>query len=242
MVLEIVDPLTKLLGNWAQNISLGSIVFRIALAIFLSFIIGIERSARNHAAGVRTYILVTLGSSIAMMTNQYIFEVFDTGDTARLGAQVISGIGFLGAGTIMITSRSQIRGLTTAAGLWSSACVGLAVGIGFYTLAIIGTVMIFLVFTILQSLETNLKDMSKSFTIHIELNSSQDLKKLINYIRKTNIVIQRIEANPAYQESGLSVYTIYLYNKNKGFKNMRHIQILSDLRDLEYVNYVEEIS
>ena len=84
--------------------------------------------------------------------------------------------------------------------------------------------------------------MSKSFTIHIELNSSQDLKKLINYIRKTNIVIQRIEANPAYQESGLSVYTIYLYNKNKGFKNMRHIQILSDLRDLEYVNYVEEIS
>ena len=243
MIWEIsIDPIAKWLGSWSVEISFGSIVFRVVLAIALSFIIGIERSSRNHAAGVRTYILVTLGSTIAMMTNQFIFDTFETGDASRLGAQVISGIGFLGAGTIMITSRSQIRGLTTAAGLWASACMGLSVGVGFYTLAIVGTASIFLVFTILQSLESNLKDMSKSFTIHIELNSTQYLKQMTNYIRSLNIVIQRIEINTAYKESGLAVYTIYLYNKNKGYKNMKHIAILSAIRDLEYVNYVEEIS
>ncbi len=237
-----VDPIAEVLGAWSQEVGIGSIIWRICLAILLSFILGIERSARNQAAGVRTFILVTLGSTIAMMTNQFIFETFETGDASRLGAQVISGIGFLGAGTIMVTSRSQIRGLTTAAGLWASACMGLAVGVGFYTLAIIGTISIFLVFTILQSLESYLKDISKSFTIYVELNNCQDLKNLINYIRNSNIVIQRVEMNQAYKESGLAVYTIFLYNKNKGLNNMRHMAILNGLRKLEYVNYVEEIS
>lgn len=237
-----IDPIAEVLGAWSQEVGIGSIIWRICLAILLSFILGIERSARNQAAGVRTFILVTLGSTIAMMTNQFIFETFETGDASRLGAQVISGIGFLGAGTIMVTSRSQIRGLTTAAGLWASACMGLAVGVGFYTLAIIGTISIFLVFTILQSLESYLKDISKSFTIYVELNNCQDLKKLINYIRNSNIVIQRVEMNQAYKESGLAVYTIFLYNKNKGLNNMRHVAILNGLRKLEYVNYVEEIS
>ncbi len=237
-----IDPIAEVLGAWSQEVGIGSIIWRICLAILLSFILGIERSARNQAAGVRTFILVTLGSTIAMMTNQFIFETFETGDASRLGAQVISGIGFLGAGTIMVTSRSQIRGLTTAAGLWASACMGLAVGVGFYTLAIIGTISIFLVFTILQSLESYLKDISKSFTIYVELNNCQDLKNLINYIRNSNIVIQRVEMNQAYKESGLAVYTIFLYNKNKGLNNMRHMAILNGLRKLEYVNYVEEIS
>lgn len=237
-----IDPIAEVLGAWSQEVGIGSIIWRICLAILLSFILGIERSARNQAAGVRTFILVTLGSTIAMMTNQFIFETFETGDASRLGAQVISGIGFLGAGTIMVTSRSQIRGLTTAAGLWASACMGLAVGVGFYTLAIIGTISSFLVFTILQSLESYLKDISKSFTIYVELNNCQDLKNLINYIRNSNIVIQRVEMNQAYKESGLAVYTIFLYNKNKGLNNMRHMAILNGLRKLEYVNYVEEIS
>ncbi len=237
-----VDPIGKLLGEWSQDITLGSIFFRLFLAILCSFIIGIERSSRNHTAGVRTYILVTLGSTIAMLTNQFIFSVFDTGDSARLGAQVISGIGFLGAGTIMVTSRNQIRGLTTAAGLWATACVGLAIGIGFYTLAIVAAILIYLVFTLLHGLEGHFKDVSKSFTVHVELNDAKDLKPLLDFIRSNNIVIQRVELNPAYQASGLAVYTVYLFNKNKGMKNMLHIPIISSIRELEYVNYVEEIS
>ncbi len=242
-LIEIVDPITKVIGDWAAEINFWSIVFRLAIAIVLSFLIGLERSSRNHAAGLRTYILVTLGAAVAMLTNQFVFESFGTGDGARLGAQVISGIGFLGAGTIMVTSRSQIRGLTTAAGLWASACMGLAIGVGFYTLAITATVAILICFTVLQGVENNLKDRSRSFTIHIELTDSCYLRDLINFIRHSDLVIQRVEANPAYASSGLAVYTIYLENRNKkDIKDMLHIPYISAIRDLEYVNYVEEIS
>ena len=89
MFYTVIDPIAKFLGAWSQDISIGSVFFRILLAVLFAFIIGIERSARNHAAGVRTYILVTIGSTIAMLTNQFIFETFETGDASRLGAQVI---------------------------------------------------------------------------------------------------------------------------------------------------------
>lgn len=240
-LIEVIDPLAKLMGRWATDITIGSILFRLLMAIVLSFLIGIERSTRNHAAGLRTYILVTLGATIAMLTNQFIFEAYGSGDGARLGAQVISGIGFLGAGTIMVTSRSQIRGLTTAAGLWASACMGLAIGVGFYALAITATIAILICFTVLQGVENSLKDRSRSFTIHIELTDTIYLRDLINFIRKNDLLIQRVECNQAYVSSGLAVYTIYLENK-KQVKDMLHIPYISAMRELEYVNYVEEIS
>ncbi len=242
-LINIVDPLAKLFGEWSVSISVGSIVFRLFLALVLSFLIGFERSSRNHAAGLRTYILVTLGATIAMFTNQFIFETYGSGDGARLGAQVISGIGFLGAGTIMITSRSQIRGLTTAAGLWACACTGLAIGSGFYTLAVCATIAILACFTFLQVIENYLKDRSRNFTIHVELYDHSNFKDLINYIRSLKMTVQRVESNPAYDSTGLAVYTIYLSNDNKyNFKEMLHIPFISAIRDLPYVNHVEEIS
>ena len=144
MFLEInrfVDPIVKLLGNnfiWLSELTIGSIIVRLALVIIVSGIVGIERASKKHEAGLRTYVLVCVGAAVAMLTNQFIFEAFGTGDVGRIAAQVISGIGFLGAGTILITSRNQIKGLTTAACLWACACMGLAIGIGFYTLTILG--------------------------------------------------------------------------------------------------------
>lgn len=114
-----------------------TIVIRVLLALIIGGIIGLERESKKQAAGFRTYMLVCLGATLVMMTNQYICNVFEAGDPSRLGAQVISGIGFLGAGTIIVTRKSQVRGLTTAAGLWSAACIGLAIGIGFYEGAIV---------------------------------------------------------------------------------------------------------
>lgn len=240
--IQSIDPIAKWLGYWSVEITMGSIILRLLIALVLSFLIGIERTSRNHAAGLRTYILVTLGACVAMLTNQFLFQAFGTGDMARLGAQVISGIGFLGAGTIMITSRSQIRGLTTAAGLWASACTGLAVGSGFYTLGIVAALLILICFTVLQGLETYFKDHSKSFTIHIELKSFDDLKPLMTFIREQNITIQRVEFNQAYKYSGLAVYTIYLYNNVNGYKNLLHVPFISKLRELDYVNFIEVIS
>lgn len=108
-----------------RELNFFSIIFRVFLSLIFGGVIGLERSRKKRPAGFRTYMLVCLSSALVMMTNQFIFSNFGGSDPARLGGQVISGIGFLGAGTIIVTSRSQVRGLTTAAGLWASACLGL---------------------------------------------------------------------------------------------------------------------
>lgn len=98
-----------------------SIIIRVFAAITVGGLIGLERGAKNRPAGLRTYMLVCVGACLIMLTNQYIYQVTGAGDPMRLGAQVVSGIGFLGAGTIIVTKHNQIKGLTTAAGLWASA-------------------------------------------------------------------------------------------------------------------------
>ena len=121
------------LPDFLYEINLLSVSLRLILALLFGGIIGLERGSNRHPAGFRTHILVCVGAALAMMTNQFILQQFDTGDPARLGAQVITGVGFLGVGTILVTGRHKIKGLTTAAGLWASACLGLAIGIGFYS-------------------------------------------------------------------------------------------------------------
>ena len=103
---------------------------RIVAALLMGGILGLERGMKNRPAGLRTYMLVCVGSCLIMMTNQYIYQAAGTGDPPRMSAQVVSGIGFLGAGTIVVPQRNQIKGLTTAAGLWACAAAGLALGIG----------------------------------------------------------------------------------------------------------------
>ena len=106
-----------------------TVAVRLALALICGGILGLERTRKQRAAGMRTYMLVCVGSCLIMLTNQYLFQVTHTGDPMRLGAQVVSGIGFLGAGTIMVTRRHQVKGLTTAAGLWAVACLGINIAV-----------------------------------------------------------------------------------------------------------------
>ena len=132
-----------------RQLTYEAIAVRVVLSVLVGGVIGIERERKNQPAGLRTYILVCLGACLVMMTNQYICSMFQTGDPSRLGAQVISGIGFLGAGTILVTRNHQVRGLTTAAGLWTSACIGIAIGIGFYEGAlIVGATLLLIMFTL----------------------------------------------------------------------------------------------
>ena len=244
MFLEInrfIDPIVRLLGEnfiWLAELTIGSIIVRLSLVILFSGIIGIERASKKHEAGLRTYVLVCVGAAVAMLTNQFIFEAFGTGDVGRIAAQVISGIGFLGAGTILITSRNQIKGLTTAACLWACACMGLAIGIGFYTLTIVGFILIIIVLVLLNPLEKYLLKFVSTYSIHIELLARTDLKELINLSRKMNMKILSIERNAAYANSGLSVYTISFKKITKNEENSHFIQTI---KDLPYVNYVEEL-
>lgn len=233
---KVIDPLAQLIGEWTTELNIGTILIRLVLAVLCAGVIGVERAKKRHAAGFRTYILVCLGAAIAMLTNQFIFETYGTGDASRFGAQVISGIGFLGAGTILVTSRSQIKGLTTAAGLWASACIGLTIGVGFYTLALIGTLIIIVCLSLFPYIEKWLTKRANMIELHIELDERASLKELVNFVRKQGMRIILVENNTAYARSGLSVYTISLDTSKLDNDN-----VIDILRSLEYVNYVEKI-
>ena len=231
-----LDPFTKVFGELFTGINIYSIILRLVLAVLCAGIIGAERATKRHAAGFRTYILVCLGATVVMLTNQYIFEVFNTGDVGRMGAQVISGIGFLGVGTIFITSKNRIKGLTTAAGLWASACIGLAIGVGFYTLAILGTFVMAISLTVFPKIESFFTKRSRYLGLHVEFFSRKNVKDLIDYLRSENIKVILITYNPSYANTGLSVYTIEIENRM-----IDNHDLIKKISEFEYVNYIEII-
>ena len=136
---------------YLREINTISIIIRLTLATICGGILGAERGRKKRPAGFRTHILVCIGAAMIMITSQYMSDILGmTGDASRMGAQVISGIGFLGAGTIMVVGKNEVKGLTTAAGLWACACMGLAVGIGFYEGAILSCIFLYAVVTVLH--------------------------------------------------------------------------------------------
>ena len=219
-----------------RELTLGSIALRIFVAILLGGIIGLERELRNRPAGLRTYMLVSLGACVVMLINQYTSQVFDTGDPVRLGAQVISGIGFLGAGTIVVTSHNQIKGLTTAAGLWASACIGLAVGIGLYEVAAIAGLTVFLVLTVLHECDYYMRRRTRVVDVYIELDQSVSLGRFIRNLRDHELEVNNIlrEHDTAYSEEVLS-FTATV----KGQKKTNQAELVRLLKKQEGVKYLE---
>ena len=137
-----------------MNERVSIVPIRLVVAVLLSGVIGLERGLKNRAAGFRTFMLVCIGSCVVMMTNQYLFQLTGSGDPVRMGAQVISGVGFLGAGCILLKKgNSRVTGLTTAAGLWATGSIGLAIGIGFYIAALLAFLIVFLTITLFIHLE-----------------------------------------------------------------------------------------
>ena len=239
----MIDPVVKFLGDWLDDVSnIWTILIRLILAVIFGGIIGLERASKRHAAGFRTYILVCLGATLAMITNQFICEKSGQGDYARLGAQVISGIGFLGAGTILVTSKNQIKGLTTSVGLWASGILGLVIGTGYYTIVLFCFITFLCVLSLIPPLEIYLKNHSNHFEIHLELKNYSYLKDFTTVIRELGLRIDDIEANTSYINSGLSVYSVslsILNNKLKEYKT--HNDIINALKSLDYIYYIEEM-
>jgi putative Mg2+ transporter-C (MgtC) family protein len=164
--MEAVEKIWELL----KELNLYSAAFRVFLAVLLGGVIGLERGHHGRAAGLRTHILVCLGAAISVMVAVYCgTELGFANDPMRVGAQVASGIGFLGVGTIMVRNREQVTGLNTAAGLWTTACIGLAVGIGFYTAAFLAFFAVIITISILVHLEKKVKG-RVSFCCYAELS------------------------------------------------------------------------
>ena len=211
---------------------------RILAALVTGGILGLERGMKNRPAGLRTYMLVCVGSCLIMMTNQYIFQLTGTGDPTRMSAQVISGIGFLGAGTIVVTQHNQIKGLTTAAGLWACAAAGLALGIGFYEAAAVGALAIFTVLTLLQRWDDRMHMKGRVFDIYFELEEGYPLGEFMRAIRETELEISdiRMESDTVLSD-GASAFIATI----KAKRRTHHGKILAELRKIDGVEYLEEI-
>ncbi len=216
----------------------SAVVSRIVFSLVLGGILGLERGLKNRPAGLRTYILVCMGSCIVMMTNQYVYQVYDTGDPVRMAAQVISGIGFLGAGTIIVTRRNQIKGLTTAAGLWASACVGLSIGIGRYEVAVIGGMAIFVVLTLLNHWDVFIRIRARDVEAYIEIPEKMSFSYFLHETKMRGIMIRNVQADaeePGTDGKFCCSCTI------RGMRRMEHSEMLKTLRTVYPEIYAEEI-
>ena len=221
-----------------RELTLLSVPIRLVVAVLLSGVIGLERGLKNRAAGFRTFMLVCIGSCVVMMTNQYLFQLTGSGDPVRMGAQVISGIGFLGAGTIIVTARNQIKGLTTAAGLWSAACLGLAIGVGFYEAAIIGGVAVYLSLTLFHVWEDHMRRNTKALTLYIELHPGIVLREFIQAAREQEVTLSNLQMT---NEDTLDQDAVSFLVTVKAKKKTKSEILLKTVKKLPCVNFVEEL-
>lgn len=221
-----------------RELTCVSAILRLLLAVAVGGALGIERGRKNQPAGLRTYMLVCLGSATVMITNQYIVQSMGTGDPVRMGAQVISGIGFLGAGSIMVTGRNQIRGITTAAGLWAAACIGLAIGIGFYEIGIASGILVFLVLTVLHELDVIARRNSRLLEIYMELDQKESIGGFIHFLRGNGLEISnlQIENNCVSMKEGIAFVTTV-----KSTQRQNHERMLDILRGAPNLQFVEEL-
>ena len=189
--------------DFLREFTYPSIFLRLALAMLFGGIIGLEGTRKGRAAGFRTYILVSIGSALTILLGQYMAQMLELSwnseegarvDTARMGAQVINGIGFLGAGTILVTNRQQVKGLTTAAGLWTSACVGLAIGAGFYECVIPAFLLVFAVVKLLPYGEDLIIENLRNINLYMEYDKLEHTGKVVDQIRKLGVQIYEIRS------------------------------------------------
>lgn len=166
-----------------------SVVVRIILAMLLGGCIGLEREKNRRPAGFRTHILVCVGSCMTALIGLFVwYEMGNVSDPLRISAQVISGIGFLGVGTILVKEHDHITGLTTAAGLWTTAAIGIACGYGFYLGALLGTLMVAITAAILFKFEARGRKKNRKIALYVEVKGTEYLNEYVDWL------VQELEA------------------------------------------------
>ena len=223
-------------------------LIRLAVATVCGGIIGLERGRKRRPAGFRTHMLVCLGATLAMVLGQYlammngpwnllIQGVTVNTDVARLGAQVINGIGFLGAGTIIVTGQQEVKGLTTAAGLWASACMGLAIGAGFEEGALLCCVLISAVITLFARIESVVVSHTRNINLYVEFLHVDDVGKIISVIKSQGIRIfdVEIQKNKGVAVNQGAVFSVRLPHR------MSHAKVMTLVAGVENVRSIQEL-
>ena len=219
------------------ELSFVTVLLRLLLAVLCGGAVGLERERKGRPAGFRTHILVCVGAVLCMMTNQYLLQFIGSTDTARLGAGVLTGISFLGAGTIMVTGQRQVKGLTTAAGLWASAAMGLAIGVGFYEAALLACAVIFIVERALQNVSCQ-RQRVKHMELYLELRDTHALGELIATLRSRNLKAEDVDIiKPETAEKPSLIAFITL----RSSEAVSSEDVLTMLRGLDAVLCAEEM-
>ena len=227
-----------------------SVLLRLGLAMFFGGVIGLEGGRKGRPAGFRTYMLVCLGAALTMLLGQYELQMSEVHwaahqqfvgarvDVSRFGAQVINGIGFLGAGTILLTGSQQVKGLTTAAGLWASACMGLAIGAGFFEAALIACVLIVIIITLFERVEAFIDRHSRNMNLLVHFDTLDDVHVVMEKIRSENNVVYDVEMSKgkeAYGESPSAIFSVKLA------KRVSHASVIMTIAELDSVRAITEL-
>ena len=220
----------------SEDIAVG---IRLILATLFGCLIGWERVVKRHSAGIKTFALVSLGSAVATSLNIYLAELPGlNADVSRIPAGVVSGIGFLGAGTILVTGRQQIKGLTTAASLWVASCMGMAIGGGYLIIGTVCFVLVMLANLVLVQFSNVVEETSKYISIYIEVEKSGGVKKLSRWISEQGYKVSSMTKSKekTLQSSDAALIVDIDFEKRKS-----HHEVIGALNSLDFVNYVEEI-
>lgn len=236
--------------DYLRELNMASMMVRLTLALLFGGLIGMERERKRRPAGFRTYMIVCLGAALTMVLSQYLAlmlttqwrdvaqQVGLTTDASRFGAQVINGIGFLGAGTVIVTGRQEVKGLTTAAGLWTSACMGLAIGAGFYECVVPGFILIFVCVRVFPRIENMSMSRSRNMSIYVEVRSMEDMGSVLQYIRSRDYKIFDVDLDRG-SEASLGRPNAVIAMRLAGRE--AHTAVLSSISKLDHVCAIEEL-
>lgn len=225
--------------HFFREMTFASVAMRLLLAFICGGAIGLERTYRRRSAGFRTHILICLGASATTLCSQYLYLYMHYyTDMARLGAQVIAGIGFIGAGTIIVTQRQRVKGLTTAAGLWAVAIVGLAIGAGFVEGGILTTALILLSEIYFSRLEHRLLESTPEINIYVEYDARTALEELLRLCKTRRVLVLNLEitrSSITKKHNATALITMRFH------KPQKVSEILSRIRMIDGIVSVEEL-
>ena len=210
---------------------------RLLLALLCGGMLGMERTRKRRPAGLRTYMLVCIGATSVMMTAQFMYQNMG-GDPGRMPAQVVCGIGFLGAGTIMVTRYYKVKGLTTAAGLWVSACIGLALGIGFYVGGLATTFILLIVMVYADRFEEFYTRRLHRVHLYIIFDDIRQLKPFLESLRQENISVGDVETSSAASGSGVGMFCLLKLPKKMTYK--RALELVEQNEHVLFVDRTDE--
>lgn len=214
-----------------------AVAIRLVIATILGSLIGWERITRRHNAGIKTFALVSLGAAVATALNVFFADMGGV-DVSRIPSSVVSGIGFLGAGTILLTGRNQIKGLTTAASLWVTAMMGMAIGGGFLSIGFVCFILVMISNSVLAKLSQTVEEHNRYISIYIEVEKAKGVTRLRKFFAESDYELLSITKTK--EKTLQDTDTAIAVDIDLG-TSTDHQKIINLINSLEYVNYVEEI-